>query len=245
MSAEAHRREAAVAVRVAVLTVSDTRTEANDESGALIKRRLSEAGHTLAGYDIVPDDPERVRSRVRALASEADALITTGGTGIGPRDSTYEAIDGLLTKKLDGFGELFRQLSYAKIGAAAMLSRAVAGVVGSAVVFTLPGSVDAVALALDTLVLPDLGHAVKVAKRAGQAGLRADQASWAPKSPKAALARFAEDVRTIAAVAPMLEVEPAVCAVYESFAAGATLRTERMRYSELLILVGQLTARSG
>lgn len=157
-----HRDEAPVSVRVAVLTMSDTRTEEDDRSGQLIRANLAWRGHDVAAYAIVPDDPERIREQVTAwLADDGiDAIVTNGGTGISARDSTYEVVSALLEKRLDGFGELFRMLSWQEIGAAAMLSRAVAGSVGSKVIFSLPGSSNAVRLAMEKLIGPELGHAV-------------------------------------------------------------------------------------
>jgi molybdenum cofactor biosynthesis protein B len=151
-------------VRVFGLTVSDTRTPDNDEGGRLIRERIAAAGHTLTGHAIVKDDPEAVREVIRRLIAErgaergADVLITTGGTGLSGRDNTYEAVAGLLDKRIDGFGELFRMLSYQDIGSPAMLSRAVAGLHQGLVIFTLPGSPSAVRLGLDKLIVPELGH---------------------------------------------------------------------------------------
>lgn len=162
----AHRQQAPHHVRCAVFTVSDTRTLDTDTGGALLCDGLAAAGHLVALRGIHPDDPVMVQAAVEsAIASGAvDAVLTTGGTGVSARDTTYEAITGLLHKTLPGFGELFRSLSYAEIGAAAMMSRAVAGVCHGCVVIALPGSPDAVRLALDKLILPELGHMVKVAK---------------------------------------------------------------------------------
>ncbi len=155
-----HRAGAPASVGVFVLTVSDTRTEATDSGGGAIRELLTAAGHTVAGYRILPDDPAQVRAAVElALANpDVQVVITTGGTGVTSRDSTYEAVAALLEKRLDGFGELFRALSYQEIGAAAMLSRAVAGTVGRKAVFALPGSEHAVRLAMAQLILPELGH---------------------------------------------------------------------------------------
>ena len=145
---------------VYVLTVSDSRTAETDTGGRAVRELLEAAGHAVAGRAIVPDDPSTVRATViAALADEAvTVVITTGGTGITSRDGTFEAVAGLLEKRLDGFGELFRGLSYQEIGAAAMLSRAVAGTVGRKAIFTLPGSEHAVRLAMTQLILPELGH---------------------------------------------------------------------------------------
>lgn len=162
-----HRRAAPRVVRCAVLTISDTRTLDNDGGGNLLVSLLEGAGHDVTSRAILKDDPEPVRAAVaQAVASgQFDVVLTTGGTGIGARDSTYEAVEGLLDKQLPGFGELFRSLSFAEIGAAAMLSRATAGVAQGCVVIALPGSPDAVRLALTKLVLPELGHMVGVARR--------------------------------------------------------------------------------
>ncbi len=143
-----------------MITASDSRTVETDIGGKLIRDRLESAGHVVFAYDIIPDEPVLISRRLLNLASDKDchAVIVSGGTGISARDSTFEAINGLLDKTLDGFGELFRLLSYEQVGSAAMLSRAVAGVCGSAVVFSMPGSPAAVELAMDKLILPELGH---------------------------------------------------------------------------------------
>lgn len=144
---------------VGIVTVSDSRTLETDESGALAARMLTDAGHRIVGRDVVRDEPEAVRRAVRSLvAAGARVVITSGGTGISPRDNTYEAIASLLEKRLDGFGELFRALSYAEIGPAAMMSRAIAGTCDGVVLVALPGSPDAVRLGLEKLVLPELAH---------------------------------------------------------------------------------------
>lgn len=161
-SVAAHRAAAPDAVGCAVLTVSDTRTPETDGSGGRIKDLLAEDGHTVADYRIVPDEPDLIR---RVLAEWADrddirAILSNGGTGIASRDTTYDAVAGLLEQRLDGFGELFRMLSYAEIGAAAMLSRAVAGVYRGRLVVAMPGSRNAVELAMTKLILPELGHLV-------------------------------------------------------------------------------------
>jgi molybdopterin adenylyltransferase len=167
MSSDEHRRQAPTSVAVHIVTVSDTRTLETDTSGRLIASLLDEGGHRVVGRTLLKDEPEDVRRAVVALVSDAsvDVVITTGGTGITTRDSTFEAIDGLLQKRLVGFGELFRMLSYQEIGAAAMLSRATAGLTGRTVLIVLPGSEHAVRLAMDKLVLPELGHVVREARR--------------------------------------------------------------------------------
>ncbi len=155
-----HMAQRVHSVACAVLTVSDTRTCETDKSGALIRERLTSAGHRVHCYEIMPDEPTQVRDRVLSFCSEeaCRAVLLTGGTGLAPRDTTYEAIISILDKRLDGFGELFRMLSYEQVGAAAMLSRATAGVCRSTLVFSMPGASSAVALAMDKLILPELGH---------------------------------------------------------------------------------------
>lgn len=162
-----HKASAPSRVTCAVLTISDTRTEQTDTSGAAIVGLLTEAGHEVVARGLVRDDPDAVRTFVEAqLASPAvQVVITTGGTGISSRDRTYEALVGLLDVQINGFGELFRLLSFQDIGAAAMLSRACAGLARRKVVILLPGSEAAVRLALTTLVLPEIGHLVREASR--------------------------------------------------------------------------------
>jgi molybdenum cofactor biosynthesis protein B len=157
-----HREAAPDVLRCAVLTVSDTRTEESDTIGALIRELLMSAGHVIADYRIVKDEPMEIRDRLGDWTSrdDVDAILTNGGTGIANRDTTYDVIAGLLDKRLDGFGELFRMLSFAEIGAAAMLSRAVAGVYRGRVIVAMPGSTNAVRLAMEQLVVPELAHMV-------------------------------------------------------------------------------------
>jgi len=145
-----------------VLTISDTRTLETETSGRAIADLLVAAGHTVVGRTVVKDEPADVRRAVTDAmnAGTAQAVITTGGTGLARRDSTYEALTAIFEKRLDGFGELFRMLSFEEIGAAAMLSRATAGVAGGCALFLLPGSEAAVRLAMDRLILPELGHIV-------------------------------------------------------------------------------------
>ena len=154
-------------MRCYVVTVSDTRTAATDRSGDAVTALLEGAGHVVAGRAIVKDEPALVRGTVQAQlgAPGVQAIVTTGGTGISPRDSTYEAIDALLDKRLDGFGELFRMLSYQAIGSAAMMSRATAGLANGKIVISLPGSEAAVRLAMERLVLPELGHLLQQANK--------------------------------------------------------------------------------
>lgn len=165
--AGSHRADAPERVRVSVLTISDTRTEATDTSGAAIVSMLEDAGHAVMGRRIVKDDPADIRGVVSytAKAGTNDAVITTGGTGISSRDGTYETLAALFDRRLDGFGELFRALSYQEIGSAAMLSRATAGVIGRCAVFVLPGSENAVRLAMEKLILPEIGHVVRELRR--------------------------------------------------------------------------------
>jgi molybdenum cofactor biosynthesis protein B len=166
-SSAEHKAAAPASVRCYVLTVSDTRTEKTDSGGRAIVDLLTAAGHTISGRAIIKDDPALVRSTLeRQLANvDVQAVITTGGTGISSRDSTFEVVDALLEKRLDGFGELFRMLSFNAIGPAAMMSRATAGLAAGKIVVSLPGSEAAVRLALERLLLPELGHMVQQANR--------------------------------------------------------------------------------
>jgi molybdopterin adenylyltransferase len=153
--------EAPKAIRCGIITISDTRTPETDTSGAAVRAALEGAGHAVSHYAVVKDEPAEIVALARELAgSGCQVIMTNGGTGISRRDSTFEAIDGLIEKRLPGFGELFRMLSYAEIGPAAMLSRATAGTFGDALIFCLPGSTGAVRLALDKLILPELPHLV-------------------------------------------------------------------------------------
>jgi molybdenum cofactor biosynthesis protein B len=165
VSVSEHRNTAATGVRCAVLTVSDTRALETDVSGRAIVEMLEDAGHVVARRQILRDDPSEVHDAVVAHLGDVEAMITTGGTGITSRDSTYEAIVGLFDKRLDGFGELFRALSYQEIGSAAMLSRATAGVARGTAIFILPGAENAVRLGMTKLILPELGHVVRELRR--------------------------------------------------------------------------------
>jgi len=167
MSQTEHKARAPQSVRCFILTVSDSRTEETDTSGRAIADLLAAAGHQVAGRTIVKDDPDLVRGTIeRQLAApDVHAIITTGGTGITSRDSTYEAVSGLLQKRLDGFGELFRMLSYEQIGPAAIMSRACAGLAAGRIVVCLPGSEAAVRLAMERLLIPELGHLVQQATK--------------------------------------------------------------------------------
>lgn len=162
-----HRAAAPTSIRCAVLTISDTRTEENDKSGQFIRNALQSAGHEVALYRIVKDDPDQIRAFVEDAASSGgiQAVLANGGTGISSRDGTYETFAALFEKNLDGFGELFRMLSYEEIGAAAMLSRAAAGTCRGMAIFSMPGSTGAVRLAMERLILPELGHVVRELSR--------------------------------------------------------------------------------
>jgi molybdenum cofactor biosynthesis protein B len=167
MSLADHKAQAPGSVRCYVITISDTRTDRTDTSGRAIAELIAAAGHAVVGRTIVTDDPDLVRSTIeRQLANpDVQVVITTGGTGISSRDSTYEVVGTMLQKRLDGFGELFRMLSHQEIGSAAMLSRACAGLVAGHIVISLPGSEAAVRLAMERLVIPELGHLVQQASR--------------------------------------------------------------------------------
>jgi molybdenum cofactor biosynthesis protein B len=162
VSVHRHRESAPEHVRLAVLTISDTRTPENDTGGDTIEELMRGAGHEIVERRIVRDDAARIRTALVNLLArpDVDAIITTGGTGISARDTTYEVVDRMLEKKLDGFGEIFRVLSYEEIGAAAILSRAVAGAVGTKLVACLPGSRNAVRLAVEKLLAPEISHVV-------------------------------------------------------------------------------------
>jgi len=167
MSVTDHRATSPTHVTCFVLTVSDSRTPDTDRSGQAIARHLTTGGHTVVDRQLLRDDPATVRALVEGVVRRGDAkvVITTGGTGITSRDSTYEAVAALFDKTLAGFGELFRMLSFEEIGPAAMLSRATAGVIGRTAVFVLPGSPNAVDLAMTRLILPELGHIVRELNR--------------------------------------------------------------------------------
>jgi molybdenum cofactor biosynthesis protein B len=163
MSSVEHKAQGPTSVACFVLTVSDTRTEANDTGGRIIRELLEAAGHSAAGHAIVKDDAAQVAAivRQRLADSPTQVIITTGGTGISARDTTFEAVTALFEKRLDGFGELFRMISFNEIGSAAMMSRATAGTVGRKAIFVLPGSPAAVRLAMEKLIVPELGHVVQ------------------------------------------------------------------------------------
>jgi molybdopterin adenylyltransferase len=162
MSVEEHKAKGKKSINCFVVTVSDTRDETTDTSGQAIKRMLANEGHKLVDYRIVKDEPVQIEALLRDIIGRAnvEAVILNGGTGISPRDGTYEIVAKLLDKRLDGFGEIFRYLSYQEIGSAAIMSRAAAGVAQGKVVVSLPGSQAAVSLAMERLIMPELRHMV-------------------------------------------------------------------------------------
>ncbi len=157
-----HPDSTKITVNCAVITVSDTRSPETDRSGQLIQQLLSDAGHAVGAYAILKDEPTEIAAHLRSLSqrSDLDGMIFNGGTGIAPRDTTYDAIAQLLEKTLPGFGELFRWLSYQEVGTRAIASRAIAGIYQGKLVFSIPGSTGAVKLALEKLILPELIHLV-------------------------------------------------------------------------------------
>ena len=165
-SVEKHREASPAKVSIAILTISDTRTPETDTGGSLIAELMQEAGHEIERREIVRDEPDSIGEAIQELLADESvhALITTGGTGISARDSTYEVAGRLIDKRLDGFGEIFRMLSYEEIGSAAMLSRAIAGatttITGPKFLACLPGSTNAVRLAMEKLLLPEISHVV-------------------------------------------------------------------------------------
>lgn len=156
--ADHQRSGQGISARCAIITLSDTRTTANDASGARIRQLLEESGHEVVSYQIIPDDPAVFSPTLEKAIAEADVILTNGGTGISRRDQTIDAVVRLLELPLPGFGELFRMLSWEQIGSGAMLSRAVGGITRGKLVFSMPGSTAAVELAMTRLILPELGH---------------------------------------------------------------------------------------
>lgn len=167
MGYEEHKKKAPQHVSCAVLTISDSRTERDDESGKLIKQRLSDNGHQVMSYSMLKNEADSIKKKIYELLrqEELQVIITSGGTGVSHRDITVETISPILEKKLDGFGELFRSLSYQEIGTTSIMSRAIAGVAGGKVILCLPGSPEAVKLAMDKVILPEIGHLVREATR--------------------------------------------------------------------------------
>jgi len=162
-----HKKEAPRSITCAVLTISDTRAEQDDESGSLIRQKLSENGHRVMDYSILKNDTEPIKKKISELLGqeELQVIITSGGTGVSHRDITVETITPILEKKLEGFGELFRSMSYQEIGTGSIMSRAVAGVASGKVIICLPGSLGAVTLAMGKIILPEIGHMVREATR--------------------------------------------------------------------------------
>ena len=169
MSHQEHREAGPKAVKVFVLTSSDSRGEAEDASGRFLREAAAGAGHQVVGHRVVKDEVDLIRAALgEAAEAGAEAVLVNGGTGISGRDRTYEAVAAMLEKRLDGFGELLRMLSFQEIGSAAMLSRAVAGVWRGRVVFAMPGSTSAVRLAWEKLIGPELPHLIfELRKHAG------------------------------------------------------------------------------
>ena len=167
MSYQEHKQKAPKSVNCAVLTISDSRTEQDDESGRLIRQRLNDNGHRVMAYAILKNEADAIEKKIYELLGqeEVQVIITSGGTGASYRDITVETISPILEKKLDGFGELFRLLTYREIGTPSIMSRAVAGVVRGKVILCLPGSSGAANLAMDRIILPEIGHMVREATR--------------------------------------------------------------------------------
>lgn len=161
MGAADHRQYAGTAaVTVALVTVSDSRTPETDTNYHYLEKRLTELGHIIAAYRLIKDEPDQVQQALEDFAAlpAVRLIFFNGGTGISPRDTTFDVISRMLEKTLPGFGELFRMLSYQEVGAAAMLSRATAGVYRQTLVFSMPGSPNAVQVAMEKLILPELNH---------------------------------------------------------------------------------------
>ena len=167
MSYHEHKEQSPQSVGCAVLTISDSRTEQDDESGRILRNKLEQNGHRVVAHTIVKNEAAAIRSTIDRLLAQADlqAIITSGGTGISSRDVTVETVTPMLDKKLDGFGELFRFLTYQELATASIMSRAVAGVIRGKVIISIPGSTGAVNLALDKIILPEIGHLVREATR--------------------------------------------------------------------------------
>lgn len=164
---EQHQQQGPQSIRCAVITVSDTRTLETDTGGQAVIHHLTAAGHQIAAREIIPDDPARMQPLLLSLQTrdDIDAILMTGGTGISSRDMTYETVSALLTKPLPGYGEIFRMLSYQEIGPAAILSRAIGGLLGRKVLLTMPGSPAAVKLAMEKIIIPQLPHLLREARR--------------------------------------------------------------------------------
>lgn len=170
MGAEDHRMKAGKgSVTIAIVTVSDTRTPETDQNRQYIERRMGELRHRVAAYRLIKDEPDQVATVIQELAGmpEVQLVLFNGGTGISPRDTTYDVVSKYLEKTLPGFGELFRMLSFQEVGAAAMFSRATAGVYHGTLIFSMPGSPNAVEVALEKLIIPEINHlAWEIARKA-------------------------------------------------------------------------------
>ena len=167
MSYQEHKQKAPQSVNCAVLTISDSRTERDDESGKLIRQKLTENGHKIISYAVLKNEADLIKKKIYGLLEqeELQVIITSGGTGASHRDITVETISMILEKKLDGFGELFRFLTYQEIGTGSIMSRAIGGVAMGKVILCLPGSLGAANLAMDKIILPEIGHMVREATR--------------------------------------------------------------------------------
>jgi len=167
MSYQEHKKEAPQTVNCAVLVISDSRTEDTDESGKLLREKLGQNGHRVIAYAILKNDSEVIKQKIKELLGqeELQVIITSGGTGVSHRDVTVETVSPIMEKRLDGFGELFRSLSYQEIGTASIMSRAIAGVAGGKIIICIPGSLGAAKLAIDNIILPEIGHMVREATR--------------------------------------------------------------------------------
>jgi molybdenum cofactor biosynthesis protein B len=167
MGYKEHKDRALKSVSCAVLTISDTRTELDDESGKLIRQKLIDSGHQVTSYCILKDEADPIEKKINELLREEElqVIVANGGTGVSRRDITVETVYPMLEKKLDGFGELFRSLTYQEIGTGSIMSRAIAGVARGKVIICLPGSPEATNLAMDKIILPEIGHMVREATR--------------------------------------------------------------------------------
>jgi len=167
MSYQEHRKQAPRSVNCAVVTISDSRSEADDESGQLIKNKFGQSGHQVVFYALLKNDAAAIKKTFAELLVQDDlqVILTTGGTGASQRDITIETVYPMMEKHLDGFGELFRSLSYREIGTASILSRSIAGVVQGKITICLPGSLGAVTTAMDKIIVPEIGHMVREASR--------------------------------------------------------------------------------
>ncbi|WP_069790073.1 MogA/MoaB family molybdenum cofactor biosynthesis protein [Cyanobacterium sp. IPPAS B-1200] len=157
-----HKDKAFIVINCAVITISDTRTFDNDKSGQIIKNKLIKNNHNVSFYSILKDNSDEIESLINKLSKREsiDTLILSGGTGISFRDNTFDVVNSLLEKKIPGFGEIFRYLSYQEIDSRAMVSRAIAGIYNNKIIFSLPGSSNAVTLAMEKLILPELNHLI-------------------------------------------------------------------------------------